>query len=616
MVVSDAFKMLRLSDCCMKAEITVAKPQGIDRFGDEYRRIVSEVYERIWEIAPAREAIRTEESVTLFTTPADPCQWVLFDSRGSTSFVQLIIGSGNLEKLEMTFSLLFVLVGALVIYASVTKMVDEQRELVGTCKALGLHNREILSKYMFYGVSSTAIGIAAGVLAARLFEHFVLVSYDVYYTFDVTQLAFSVRPTVIVAAGGLLISVLATLISCGMLMRSTAVVLMRPRVPAGGRKRRSERKHILSLYFRLIVTNILRDWKRVTVTIVCVAGCCALVVIGFTLRTAVQGSLRNQYTSIVNYDKLIRFGTKESETAGEDIAAALSEAGCEHTAVYDTYISYRVTDIQAAELLCGDISGIDDMYHLRDWQTGAPIPPTDDGILIQRRIAEIYGLDVGSQFEIAVNITDTAKVRVAGIYDNYIGRYMIMSPAYYEKLFGERHAENAYFVRLGGADEDALENRLKELTGFESLTSSASDKAMFEASPSVVIAVVVLFIVMAAVMAGVVLLDLTNIYILQKKRELTVMRINGFTVSEVIGYVAQETIVTTVLGMVLGIVLGSGISYRIIRAMEQPFIQFERRVSIPSWIAGALITVLFTVIINMISMRQVKNLRLSEINDA
>ena len=129
----------------------------------------------------------------------------------------------------------------------------------------------------------------------------------------------------------------------------------------------------------------------------------------------------------------------------------------------------------------------------------------------------------------------------------------------------------------------------------------------------VIAAAVVLFIVLAAIMAGVVLTNLTNICIMQKKRELVVMRINGFTVKEVIGYVLRETIVTTIAGIVLGIALGSGIAYRIVRSMEQAFIRFDRSVSPLAWLYGALITVLFTVIINVIVLRKVKHLKLTDV---
>ena len=122
-----------------------------------------------------------------------------------------------------------------------------------------------------------------------------------------------------------------------------------------------------------------------------------------------------------------------------------------------------------------------------------------------------------------------------------------------------------------------------------------------------------LLIFMAALMAGVVLMNLTNIYYLQKKRELTIMRVNGFTVREVIAYMTRETVLTTILGILLGIGEGSAVAYRIVRAMEQPVIQLDRSVSYAAWIMGALITLVFTVLVNRAVLRKVRDLKLTDV---
>ncbi len=537
----------------------------------------------------------------------EPGRWFIFDGHGNASFVQLIIGSGNLESLEMTFSLLFVLVGALVIYATISKMIDEQRTLVGTTKALGFFNREIFAKYLLFGLSATVLGTLFGVLLARfVLEPFILKGYGAYYTYDTTAPTVTVGPTLIVLLAGIVLAVGAITFACYRLMRTPAIRLMQQAVPKGKKGSAKGGKRLLSLYSRLILLNIRTDLRRVIVTIVSAAGCCALIVIGFTLKAAVNGAVKNQYSSVVHYDAKVQYAY------GEEIEAELKKSGAECVPLYDVFITYRIKDNQVGELLCGDIEAIESMYRLNDWRTKDPIEPTDEGILIQRRLAEIDKLDVGSEFQITVGGAKTAKVRVAGIFENYIGRSMVMSSGYYASLFGQEPTPNSYLIRLNDADEEALRTRLKMTSGFTSYTPASSDRAMFDSATSVVNSIVVLFIVLAAIMAGVVLTNLTNIYVMQKKRELVVMRINGFTVKEVIGYCTRETILTTIAGIVLGIALGSGIAYRIVRAMEQAFIRFDRSVSPIAWLYGALITVLFTIIINVIVLRKVKHLKLTD----
>ena len=542
----------------------------------------------------------------------DPCAWLTFDSKGNTSFVQLNVGSSNFANLKSTFSLLFIIVGALVIFATVGKMVDEQRRLVGTTKALGFFNREIFAKYLVFGASATFIGTIFGVFVAFLaIEPFLLNGFAIYYYLDLSRSALSALPTVIAFVAGLALAAFSVWLACVALLREPAVRLMQPKAPAGKKKGASGRKKVLSLYSRLILLNMRTDLKRVIVTIVSIAGCCALIVVGFTLRSGVTGSIDKQYSNIVAYDEIVKYES-EKPAAANEVEDVLKTSGAQYTAVLHTFSTYRLGGLQIAELICGDIKEIGRFYHMKDWNTGEVFESSSRGVLVQRRIAENYGLDVGSEFEIAIGGTKTAIVRVAGVYENYLGRTIVMSDEYYKRVFGEDVLPNAFYVKGGNLDADALDATLKGVDGYVSMTRSEQDKLTVESSISMVNTLIIIFILIAAIMAGVVQLNLTNMYIMQKKRELTIMRVNGFTVREVIGYVLRETVVTTIAGILAGFAIGSLIGYIILRTLEQNFIQFDRNVSLSAWLIGAAFTVFFTVIVNYIALRKVKNLKLTD----
>ncbi|MBR5343267.1 MAG: FtsX-like permease family protein [Oscillospiraceae bacterium] len=543
-----------------------------------------------------------------------PCRWIVLNMKGNPGYVQLRMAGDNLKSLESTFALLFVLVGALVIFATVSKMVDEQRTQVGTTKALGFFNREIFRKYLSFGVSAALLGAVIGVLVARFaMEGIVLKGYNIYYTFSLMRPGITVLPTVIVLLAAAGLAVVAVWAACSRLLRTPAIRLLQAKVPTSAKKEKKGKGSALSLYSRLILLNMRTDIKRVLVTIVSVAGCCALVVIGMTLKAAMNGSLDRQYVDIEEYDWRVTFNPGKSETARDEIETLLNEAGTEYTPLSIANITYRFGDIQTAELFCGDAEEIGKLYHLRDWKTAEPVTNTDEGILIQLRVAEYYHLAPGSTFQIALGGVKTADVVVAGVFDHYIGRPMVISPSYYEQVFGEKSEINAFFVRLNGADADALDKALRDVEGFAGLATAESGRAVFDASTSVIDSLVMLFIFMAAVMAGVVLMNLTNIYVLQKKRELTIMRVNGFTVKEVVGYMLRETVITTALGIIIGMFVGSGIGRRICLSMEQPFLQVVKEPSAMAWITGAALTVLFTVLVNIIALRPVKNLKLTDV---
>ena len=383
---------------------------------------------------------------------------------------------------------------------------------------------------------------------------------------------------------------------------------MQPPVPAGTRKAQTNKKHVFGLYSRLILRNIRSDWKRVTLTIVSVLGCCATIGIGFTLKHAINNSPKKQDSEISCYDAVVKI----YPYAAEDIRGILDEAGAESVLLYSSDALIESDEAGLAQLLCGDIDEIRSMVRLLDRKTGEPLKPTDDGVYIYQRLAETTGLKEGSEFRLTLGLSDTATVKVAGVFKNYLGLPIVMSSEYYEALFGKDYEPDTFFVRLNGADEEAIKARLEDDWGFISWVPSGSDRAAFDAATASINSVDALLIAIAAIMAGVVQLNLTSTYIMQKKRELTVMRINGFTVKELVGYLLRETVFTTAVGIILGIIAGCAIGVYIVRSVELPYAQFDRSIYAPAWIYAAGITVLFTVVINAIALQKVRKLKLTD----
>ena len=654
LVTRGAFDQEAMKGTCLKAEVVTAAAQDADRFSEKHRDAVLAVRERIEGLALTRAPLRYAEAQRTANQELDeaeknydlyfeeaiqsgsytpeqisesreyaekaiadsrkevdemaPCRWIVLDERGNASFVQLLAGSDNLGSLQMTFALLFIVIGALVIYATVSKMVAEQRTLIGTTKALGFYVREVLAKYLLFGVSATLLGMLLGVLLGRFaMEGIALDGYNDYFYIDISKPRMDVWPTLIVLLGGTLLAACAALSACLRLIRLPSTQLLQAAIPRGRTRGEAQRKSLLSLYSRLILRNMVTDWKRIAVTVISIAGCCALIVIGFTLKNAVAGCVRRQFSQVVDYDMEIK-----AEYGAEEIEQILSQAGATYALLFKTGVTLRIDDTDMAQMLCGDIDEISKLYHLYDWQTGEPFTKAKDGILIQRRLAEVYGLDAGGEVELAITLTRSASVRIAGVFENYLGVPLMMSKEYYEEVFGETWRPNIFFVRLNGTDRDALLAQIQESVGSASWEPSDTDRATFEASTDVINSVVALFIAMAAVMAGVVLLNLTNSHLLEKKRELTVMRINGFTVQETIGYVLREAAATTILGIVMGVGAGAGMAYGIVRSLEQSYMQFERGVCLFAWALGALITLLFDVVVNVIALRKVKHLKLTD----
>ncbi|MBR5658135.1 MAG: ABC transporter permease [Lachnospiraceae bacterium] len=540
--------------------------------------------------------------------------WIINDETANIDYVSMKIDCENITKLELSFSLLFILIGAMVIYATIGKMIDEQREQIGGMKAFGMKGSEIFSKYLLFGVSSTAIGMLFGVLAARfVFEGFVLHSYSRYYTYDIKHPVIAWIPTGIVFIIGITLAVLAAYIACRRLLRLAADRLIRPQVPQFRPKASAGRLTMFSLYGRLIFRNMRSDKKRIAVTVAAVAGCCALIVTGFTLKSSMSGSVARQYTQIVRFDEKIRYRTQE---AGQMIEGILRGNGLSYVAVHETYIRYQMGDATLGRLWCGNLSKVRDYLQMTDWKTGHELKTDEKGVYIQRRIAEIYDLQVGDELKLLTEDLQTGSVRIAGIFENYIGSNVMMDRETFVKQFANEPEPNVFLVRTGKSEVSGLSEQIGKVEGFESMEAADAERTMFESLTSVVNGVILLLVFLAALMAAVVLSNLAHMYMLQKEKELTIMRINGFTVSETVGYMVRDTIITTLAGIVIGCAAGSGMAYYIIRSLEQPFTRMIRSVSPMAWLIGAGITLVFTVLVHAVILRKIKYMKLSDLTAA
>jgi len=560
-----------------------------------------------------------EEELRLFLNTYDKLTmpgvegWIVEDETADIDYTAMRIDCDNITKLKRTFSLLFILVGALVIYATIGKMIDEQREQIGGMKAFGMRKREIFTKYLLYGVSSTAIGMLLGILAARfVFEGIVLHSYSRYYNYDIEKPLVAPGPVGIVLVVGIGLAVTAAYLACGKLLRLPADRLLRPRVPQVKKTHSHRKQTIYSLYGRLILRNMRSDKKRIAVTIAAVAGSCALIVTGFTLRFAVDESVDRQYSQIVGFDEKIRYNTSEG---GRKIEELLDKEQAVYMNLEESYVRYPMENAAFGRLWCGEIEKLTDFFQVSDWKTGEKLSLREDGVYIQRRIAEIYDLRVGDLMPLQTEKLQSGNVRIAGIFENYIGSYVFMDRETYGKVFCSAPEPNIFLVNYADTDGADVLSSLQKIDGFETAEAADVERSMFESVTSVVNGVILLLIFLAAMMTAVVLSNLANMYMLQKKRELTILRVNGFTVAETIGYMIRDTIVTTVIGIVLGCVAGSAAGYHILRSLEQPYTRMVRSVSIAAWGIGAGITLVFTTLVYMVVLRKVKHLKLSDLTE-
>ncbi len=542
-------------------------------------------------------------------------RWLTLNVNGSVSYIFTKNLSGNFASISSTFSLLFVFVGALVIYATVGKSIDEQRKLVGTTKALGFFNSEIFRKYLTFGCSATMAGCLLGVAIAYFAVETAMLRQEMsYYVIGGGKPLFEIVPTLIVLVLALLLSSAAVFLACNRMIKSPARVLMQDAAPEG-RKKSGNGSSRLSLYSRLIIRNMLSDSKRVLVTIVSVAGSCALILIGLTISHSMSSGIDIQFDEVYRYNYLVDYDIEENSEIEKQIEELLDRNGAEYIRVAMNKKMFMSNDqLDTVDILCGNLEEIQEFTLCNDPETKEEMKMDSHapGVYVPLKMDEIAGYSKDGYITIFSGNMEPFDVKVNDIFMLYTARFLIMSDEAYREVFDEAPNYNVYQIRIDEKKAEEIRTQMENLEGVDKYYHSFDRKYMLNSFVATSRLSVILLTVMAFIMAYFILLNLVNLFVNQKKRELTIMRINGFTVREVKNYVGREMIMTTLIGIIIGLLAGSYIAYRIILLLEM-INCFDRRVYFLGWLFAAAITGLFSALISAQALRKVKHLKLTDI---
>lgn len=529
------------------------------------------------------------------------------DIRGVKTIVDGIYG------LSYSMSIIFLLVAVVVCHAAISRMIDEQRTLIGAQKALGFRSKEILDHYMLYNVLCAVLGIAIGWLASVVIvELLVLHIFKPNFLLENIPLTFAVKEAVITAVICLTVFMASTYAACAKLVRMPATELLRGEVPVRGKgfffeKWKSYKK--LSLYSRTMIKNVLSDKGRMMTTIMGVVGCIALLVICFSLKLALENSSITQYDEYFLYENRMVIDSSAGEK--EDFENVLREENISYTVIQDKLKNFRVNGgswENAHIVAASDFDKLDDFMNVWDINTKSRAAVPENGVLVSRKCAELNDLSEGSRVEFMDSEGNPKEFNVVGVIEHYLPYHLfVTTDSYYESAMGEETDESVFLLK---GDINGLYEKVHNMDGFLSL----KDNSEFAKNADSINLVIWICLALSAVMALLVLLNQISMHINRKARELAVMRINGYTLSETKAYVYKDNIVLTLMGLILGSGFGIVLSYVVVRIIETGANRYVRTPNIPACLYACAVGALFALIVNLIALRKIKHLNLTNVS--
>lgn len=589
-----------------RADIVISGKEGLSAYSDEYEALVNEVTDRIEDYASTQSGT-----------------WYIQDRSGNPGYSDYSENTDRIAAVGDVFPLIFFIVAALVCLTTMTRMVEEQRIEMGTMKALGYGGWQIAMKYAVYAMSACISGgVVGAIIGFKLFPYVIMKGYSIMYYLGKLETPYRADIAFMAIAAMAVCTAAATFSACYASLKEVPATLMRPKAPKAGRRVLLEKIPFiwkkLSFTSKVTVRNLFRYKKRFFMSVIGIAGSGALLVTAFGLNDSIFGIIEKQFGDIWQmdvqayvYEAMPLADMQEllgKNPANDDFDSVMfcldSQMECKNGGRSQSGV--HLLGVESAGSMAERIN-----LH----NGGASVTLDDSGVVVTAKLAETLSIKAGDEINMRTGGEDHL-MRVIGVADNYVYHYVYITAAYYETVFGKAMLYNGFMGNLkdGLTDEtmDAMSTQLLSDSRMYTVRTIGSIYASVWDSLSILNYVVLVLILGSGMLTFVVMLNLTNINIGERMRELATLRVLGFYDKEMYDYIFRENNALSVIGAFVGLLFGKIMHLFVIRTCEVDMVMFVRSAKPLSYVYAFALTIVFSLIVNLLMRPKVRAIDMVE----
>ena len=548
-------------------------------------------------------------------------EYYAFDRGAIISAVSFGNDADRIKAIGQVFPAIFFLVAALVSLTTMTRMVESDRTQIGTLKALGYGKFSIAMKYLLYAFFASLIGSLIGMVAGqKILPSIIMNAYKMMYqTLPETYSPLNAYYSITSCLVAIITILIATSFACMKELHEVPAGLMRPVAPKIGKRVVLERISFLwnrlNFTTKVTIRNLFRYKKRFFMTVFGIGGCMALIIVGFGLQDSIFSIVNKQYGEIIKYDMAVSIKEGKKTEKVLEGQSQIADSLNTHQVSVDVGTQNEGKIYEGYVIIPEDKERFGDYIQLQNRKSKETYELSDQGVILSEKLQRLLGLEIGDEITIKQEGKEQKTVVVEGFTENYLYHYIYMSPQLYESLYGAKPDWNQILLKTEQVSEEqrnTLAEHLLKQSGVNSITQIAESKSSVNRMLEGMDIIIVVLVVSAGALAFVVLYNLNNINISERKRELATIKVLGFYDVETAEYVYRENVILTIIGIGVGVFLGIFLHRYVVVTAELDMMMLGREVKPLSFVYAGLLTIGFSMFVNFVLYFKLKKIDMVE----
>lgn len=530
----------------------------------------------------------------------------------------------NSEKIELItniFPVFLFAVAALVSFSTMTRFIDEERQNIGVLRALGYSKLDTSLKFVIYSLTAALTGVFIGAIGGYwILPRIIFNAYTANLTLTNFQSGFSWKYLFLTFLISILCTTGAAVIQLFIVLRAKTSELLLPKPPKNGSRILLEKikpfwQH-LSFNYKVTLRNIFRYKVKMIMTILGIAGCTGLLMMGFGIRDSLAGIGQKQYSEIIKYDLIAIDKNSLSSEQSSRLNQKLSSSQVnKYLPVYFENVSKKIagTNQDLSIIVPEKSSQISKYISLRNRSSGQKINLNSRGIVISEKLAKLLNLSIGDELSLVTTNGKKVKLPISNICEMYMGHYVLMNSNVYQKYFNKKVNSNAQLIELNNKKQtNSFANSLMKTGAVSAINLNTNNQQIIDSLIQSMNKVIFLLIGLAALLAVVVIFTLTTTNLEERMREIATLKVLGFYNNEASLYIYRETIILSIFGILIGFLIGNWLHGFIIDNLAPLNAMFRPGILFSNYLLSALIPLVITGIMAIFVNRKIKEVNMLE----